>query len=752
MAINDQQNSQVVLQTPEQVVYEHVEKDSFDLGEAIEIAFRRRWVILIGLFVVFALGMLYTFIKRPIYASTCTILVTHDKSNSSSTDIPLLQDLSSLTAGRSVDTQVEIINSPDLLGKAYESFQLHDRLVGFGYERFQQIPASDNPVTVVAKKDTDIINITTSARTALMASKFANTIAQTYLDEDLAHNNRATTQARQFVEQQLTRAQLAYQAANAKLSDYEISKGVVAPDEQLSNLADGIATLKGSIDQASAAVDGGRAAKQKLSSEMSGLDDMVLAESTLADNPLFITAQQHLDDLVNSKSQLLQEYTSKSPEIQAVDAQINDATTHLQAIAAKVVTAKVHGRSGLKDSLRANYVTAVAEVAANDAKAKAFTHALATHTTEMKKLPMVAQGLAELMTAVDIQKNAVDELAAKDQDLMISEKSTLPDVQVITNAAPNSKPISPRISLNIVLFLLLGVLAGIGLAVLVERFDDRVHDQDVAEKITGLVTMGAIHEIVGDEAKIISVDDKKSQLVERFRVLRNNIAFSSLERTMKIMAVTSTAPSEGKSTCCTNLGIAMAMDDKRVLIVDCDLHRPHVHSLLNASRDVGFTNVLMGSAKLEDTIVPTAYDGLSFLPAGILPPNPSEVLNSNPARDLFKRLAGMYDIVILDCPPCAMLSDVQIISTIVDGVLLLVCMNRTLKRGLQFSYRALMQVSAPLMGLIVNRVDLQQHRYGYYGYYYYYGKYDYYSTYGDDTEDEKGAKSSRRPRSTRRSD
>jgi capsular exopolysaccharide synthesis family protein len=159
-----------------------------------------------------------------------------------------------------------------------------------------------------------------------------------------------------------------------------------------------------------------------------------------------------------------------------------------------------------------------------------------------------------------------------------------------------------------------------------------------------------------------------------------------------------------------------------------------MHNLLNVMRDVGFTNVLMGTSKLEDAVISTEYEGLSFLPAGTLPPNPSEVLSSQPSRDLFKRLAKSYDIVILDCPPAAQLSDVQVISTIVDGMLLLVAINRTFKRGLQFTYRALTQVSAPLIGLVMNRVELHRHRYGYYGYYY--GKYDYYSQEGYDNLDD----------------
>lgn len=131
--------------------------------------------------------------------------------------------------------------------------------------------------------------------------------------------------------------------------------------------------------------------------------------------------------------------------------------------------------------------------------------------------------------------------------------------------------------------------------------------------------------------------------------------------------------------------MAMAMDDKRTLLVDCDLRRPSQHRLLQIPRDVGFTTVVTGTHRLEDAILPTAVPNLYVLPSGPTPPNPSEVLNSQHSRDLFRRFADEYDIVIVDCPPCAGLGDVQVIATFVDGVVLVASIGETLRPHLHLA-------------------------------------------------------------------
>lgn len=738
MAIQELSNLPQLSPLPESPQNENEQEDTINFVEIIDIFYRRRWVLLIGLLTVFALGMLYTFTKQPIYQSACSILVTSNTS-SKSDDLPLLSDLQALTQGRSVDTQVEILSSPDLLDAAYlgkfPDGKVPDSVMTEGDWRdgFKSTTRPDWAVTVSAKKNTDIITITSQAYTPIGAAHLANNIAQAYLMQDLSQNRQATKQAREFVEKRLQEAQQDFDHANQALADFKRKTGLISPDTQTEQLAQNIATLQLALDNANADTKANQQSLDETQRQFSSMQAEMISGTTISQDPRIGSCLQRLDTLNSERARLLQEYTTTAPEVQAIDAEIKSEEATLHAFTKQtVIASQSRTPHPIRQALLQSYANGLATDAANQSRVQSLNAELATRKNELTKIPSEQRQLTELLMALDLQKSNVDLLTQKFQTLQISEEATLSNVRVVSKARESTTPISPKINTNIALFLLLGIICGVGAAMLIDRLDDRIHDQTVVEKLTGLVTMGTIHNLDEDESKIISsAGEKHSQLLERFRVLRNNISFSALERKVRLLAVTSAGPGEGKSTTCTNLGVVMALDGKRVLIVDCDMHRPSIHTLLKTPRDIGFTNVVMGAIPLEDAIVSTEYQGLDFLPAGTLPPNPSEVLNSQPSRRLFAALGERYDMVILDCPPCLKLSDVQIISSIVDGMLLLVCADVTLKGGLTFAYRSLMQVSAPLIGLVLNRVDMSQHGYGYYRYYSKYGYYGYYYQYSN---------------------
>ena len=733
MVIPEQQNSQsvVLVSPPTPLPPGSSGEEDFNFEEFMQILLRHYVLILLVTLVVTGMGMVYTLLQHKVYESTETILVAANRSGSGGdTNLPILSDLQALTQSRSVETQVEILSSPELYKKAYEAMPLDDRYKGFKREHYWK--ELDKQIIVAMRKNTDIVTITVHAYNPRSASVLANTIADTYLQQDLTQNRQATRQTRSFVGEQLKKVRKKFDQAANSLADFEGHTGIVAPDAQLTAQAAVMANLQEEIDTTKADTDAKAQAVASMKTQLAGMQATVVTESTVASNPRVDAALGRLDDLTSERTRLLQDYMPTSPEVKAVNASIAAETAHLKDLTATVVREETHSRHPVKDQVLAEYASAVAESVADQARLQTLQNEYDSHYQTIKTMPADQKRLTVLLMDTDIQKNTVIALEQQYQTLLVSEQATLPNIRVVTHAEPDTLPISPKVPRNFALFLLLGLLCSAMVVKIVELMDELIHDQETAEKLTEMTTIGMIHAIKEDEQKIIGADDKRSMLVERFRVLRNNISFSALERKIRLLAVTSSAPGEGKSTCCTNLGIVMAMDGKRVLIIDCDLHRPSVHNLLKTPRGIGLTNVLTGNVALSEAIVTTEYPGLSFLPAGILPPNPAEVLNAQPTRQLFQELSLQYDMVILDCPPCAQLSDVQVIASIVDGMLLLVAIDQALKGGVLHAYHALRQVSAPLIGLIINRVDLQNHRYGYYRYYGKYGYYNYNYTYSQD--------------------
>lgn len=207
----------------------------------------------------------------------------------------------------------------------------------------------------------------------------------------------------------------------------------------------------------------------------------------------------------------------------------------------------------------------------------------------------------------------------------------------------------------------------------------------------------------------------KSIPAESYRVLRTNIQYSSIDKKIKRMLVTSSEPGEGKSTTTGNLALTFSQDEKKVLLIDCDLRKPSIHKKFRVSNNIGLSDVILDNSKLDKALI-KRNDYLDILPAGKVPPNPSELLGSKALEDLLDELGKKYDVIILDTPPVHAVTDAQILSTKVDGVILVVRAERTKKESVISAKAALDKVNANILGTVLNGGESSKGKY-----YYYYG-------------------------------
>ncbi len=695
--------------------------DAVNLNDVLDVVFRRRWLIISTILAVFVCGMIFTLLQPKRYQATCSILVSSSHSASKESDISIISDLQALTEARSVDTQVQILNSNDHLKRALARLNLTDTAF---------MRAFHNPIMprkfirIEGKKNADIIDITVLAYDKRVAVDFANSIADTYFDEDRKVNQEETNQAIREVHASLIDIHAQLNSAHKQLADYKEKTGLISPDAQLSKIATNLLDLRTATNDTKTALYANAHLLTEVNQQIKKVTPSVISATAVSLNPRFAAVIGNIDTLFAQRAQLQQEYSANSPEVKALDGQIKELQGQLKKVAETIVTQQTHTFNPLLEILVEKYAGALADQSVNTARLTALTTQYASATKEASMLPQQERKLTEYMQQVQLLSNTYDMLTTKNQELLISMQSTLAGGRTISEATPPIDPESPRPKLNAVLFLFFGMILAVMLALLLERIDDRIHDQNSAEVISGAITMTVIPELSADAPKLITEVDRHSPFLESFRVLRNNIAFTAVDKVLHTLAVTSPGSSEGKSTICANLAIIMAMDGKRVVVVDFDLHRPSMHNVMKRPRDVGFTSVLTGSSKLSDAVVPTDVPNVFFLPTGPLPPNSTEILNSQAARQLFAQLREEYDAVVVDCPPCTKLSDVQVISTLVDGMLLLLALDRTLKTGLQMTTRSLRQVNAPLIGIVLNRMDIRNRRYGYYYSYYYSYRYE----------------------------
>jgi capsular exopolysaccharide synthesis family protein len=204
--------------------------------------------------------------------------------------------------------------------------------------------------------------------------------------------------------------------------------------------------------------------------------------------------------------------------------------------------------------------------------------------------------------------------------------------------------------------------------------------------------------------QLISLNNPKAKASEAFRTLRTNLQFSSVDDTLKSILVTSSVPSEGKSTIMANLGITYAQADKKVLILDCDLRRPSIHKHFEISNSSGLTNLLIDASSLEDYIFATEIPNLYVIPSGPIPPNPSDLLGTKRMKLLLAKLQDLFDLILIDAPPVIAVADAQILSTMADGVIIITSYGEVDKGALAKTKTLLDMVGARMLGLVLNKV------------------------------------------------
>ena len=208
---------------------------------------------------------------------------------------------------------------------------------------------------------------------------------------------------------------------------------------------------------------------------------------------------------------------------------------------------------------------------------------------------------------------------------------------------------------------------------------------------------------------------QKTVCAEAYRTLRTNIQYSSVDKKVSPIVVTSAEPAEGKSTISGNVALTFAEDNKKVLLVDCDLRKPSLHKKFRISNMLGLTDVLIGKEKVENVV--SKYDNnLDILTSGKIPPNPAEMLGSQNMMDLLEELKKKYDIIVLDTAPLQAVTDAQILSTKVDGTILVIRANKTKKDSVLLAKELLNKVGANILGIVFNATEAERGKY-----YHYYG-------------------------------
>lgn len=566
------------------------------------------------------------------------------------------------------------------------------------------------------------------------AQRVLGTLIDVYIEQNLDDALSSTGAAVDWLRGQLDKLRGELESSEMRLHDYKLNNNIlsIAFDDRSNMLKDEVKQLSDALTQVRTKRQAILARNRELS-KVSADDPSELPATELLESVVLQNLRRLHGEAVRDRDGIIGQGKGRNhPDVLAAEARVS-ATR--EALLAEIKNIQAAAE---RDLAQINHQEAGLAALLDKSKRQALD--LNLLEIEYNRLNRTRENNEKLYQIV-LERTKESDLA---------QMMRVNNIRVLDAPLMPRNPIRPRVSLNIFIGMLFGSVLGVGAAAARALLDRTLKTPDDVERELGLPFLGLIPQIEPSTARATTTTRRRrraellesrelivhefpqSGIAEASRAIRTNLMFMAPDHPYRALLVTSASPSEGKTTVACCVAIAMAQAGQRVLIVDCDLRRPRMHRIFNRDPRVGVTSALLDPELLSDAALATDIPNLSVLPAGPIPPNPSEILHSEKFRSVLEQLRQRYDRVIIDSPPVATVTDAAILSTLVDGTMLVVRAFKTQSDVGRQGARALRDVGAKIAGSVLNSVDLDRHEYKYYHYYYH--KEGYYSSSPSDDE------------------
>jgi succinoglycan biosynthesis transport protein ExoP len=731
------------------------------LRDYLRVLVKRKWIVISCFVIIPTLVLLASLRMTRIYEAAGRIAI-----NRVDTGLMSLKDNgggSDYSDPAELDTEVSILQSDLLALQVIRQLNL-DRNPQFGGSATVTRPTGLAPdplmtdsaqtsallarfhggLRVAIKPNTRIIELRYASPDPKLAAQVINTLAATYVEQNFKTKYESTLQASDWLSKQLVDLQMKVETSQEKLVKYQKDHEILGIDEKQNIITSKLDELNRTLTGAEA----DRMQKEAVYRQVEAGDPDAVAAAvgpsgaggSSATASLLDRLRGQRSDLRIQVAELSTQLGPSYPKVVQMNNQLRQVEAEISAEIKKVV-------AGIRDQ----YETALQ-------REQLLHAALEKQKQEANKLNEGAIEYTLLRRDVESNRQLYEGLLAKLKEAGVTAGLRSNNFRIVDAARIPTTPSEPNIPRNLAFAIVLGLTSGIGLAFLLESLDNTVRTTDQAQMISGLPSLGMIplgsrtedRKIVRplavtsgtrEAVELITQARPQSQMAESYRALRTSLLLSSLGAPPRILLITSALPQEGKTTTSINTAVVLAQKGVRVLLIDADLRRPSIHKTLGMGPRSGLSNVLTGTAELQQAIVRSPImPNLFILPAGTPPPNPAELLASVHMKTLLTQLREQYDHIVIDTPPTLSVTDAVVLSTRVDTVVLVIRSGQTTKTALRRARDLLLQVNARVAGVLLNAVDLSSP--DYYYYYEYRQKYggSYYSEDGVSTSKEESAR------------
>jgi capsular exopolysaccharide synthesis family protein len=571
-------------------------------------------------------------------------------------------------------------------------------------------------LTVDPVERTNLVNIRFVHTDPQIASNIVNTLAVIFRENDIREETSGSQKAEDVLANQIIDLQARVQANEQKRINYRKMNDLPLGNIQGQNLtAVQLGTYSAQMQTAEAARKQAEA-DYNAALETRDTADIWSVPKVQADKNVE-RLRTKISELEERRKALRVVYTEEWPEIKKIDEQLSQLKEELKRAPVEIIA-----------GLKTNY----------EAAKKAEASARASYFGARSKAngqSVAETSLGDLDQAIETDRQNLNLYMQRLNELKVTNGDrTSGNVSTVEVARLPREPIGPPRVRNILIALLLSLGVGVGLAFLLDYLDDTLKSIEDVDRHLHLPTLALIpapreaRRLLGRSAPepepgtataLALIDDARSPVAEAYRHLRTSLLLSSAGQPPKTVLVTSSQPSEGKTTTVVNIATMLAQTGADVLVLDCDLRRPRVHTHFGIGNSRGVTNYLSGELSVSELL--QTYDklpNLKVIPSGPVPPNAAELLGSDEMRKLLYVLAENFTHIIIDSPPAISFTDASILSTMVDGVMLVVHGGRSSRAVVRRAKQQLQDVGAHLFGIVLNNVKLEGTDYYYYSGYY----------------------------------
>ncbi len=720
---------------------------------------KRCWTILTVFFVLFTVVLLGTLKQKPIYRARALLEI--EKENPSILTVQELFELEAVS-DTYLETQYKLLRSESLARRVISQLRL-DRLPELNPPRHWWAALRNNPasgtqtieatetgselepeamqnalkhleerLSVDPIKRSRLVEVSFESHDPKLAATVVNTVASNYVEQRLEVRWEATQKASEWLSQQLQGLKARLEKSENELQKYAQENGLLFLENEKGTpeniVNERLRQLQEELTRAQAA----RYEKESLYRLVQAGDYGSLPGA--AENKLLQDLTVREAELQREKAQLVTTFTSDYPKVKQIQNQIDQIGTVL-----------ARERKRLAERITNDYVAAERR---ENLVRQAFEE-------QQKQANLIAGRSVQyniLKREVETNKQLYEGLLQRLKEAGVSAGLKASNVRIVDAAEPPQKPARPNLPLNLALAVVMGLGLGIGAAFLQEHFDNSLKTSEDVEQFLGLPALALIPAVeslngrrrhapgLPERSKLLTEGNGKAEttpqwyridvgaqhhdvLAEAFRSLRTSVLLSTADRPPRTLLVTSSQPSEGKTTISINLAISLAQLGRRVLLIDADMRRPSVRKAFDLPNSLGLVSYLTGQQDWR-AVQPSGLPNLDILVCGPVPPNPAELLSSERMRTLLSEAKTEYDFVVVDSPPLLNVADSRILATLVEGVMLVVKGGDTPREVTRRAQAYARDVGANLIGVVLNNVDVRSGD----DYYYRYYHYDYYGS------------------------